>query len=223
MKNIAIDGPSGAGKSTISRRLAKELGFIYIDTGALYRAVGLYIYQKGVNPKSPEAVTPFLPEMDIKLSHDENGLQRIFLNGVDVSEAIRQNEISMFASDVSAIPEVRSFLLNLQRNIAQSNNVIMDGRDIGTVILPDADVKIFLTAESRDRAKRRYDELLLRGQAIEYEEICREIAKRDENDSARAAAPLKKADDAELIDTTGCSAEEGYKKVADFVRAKLKI
>lgn len=170
MINIAIDGPSGAGKSTVAKALAKKLGYIYVDTGALYRAIGLYVRRAGVLPENSAGVIALLPEIDVRLAY-ENGEQKVLLSGEDVGSLIRTNEISSYASKVSAIPEVRTFLLELQRDMARKNNVIMDGRDIGTVILPDADVKIFMTASPEARIRRRYEELLASGQSVTLEEV----------------------------------------------------
>ena len=191
--NCAIDGPSGAGKSTIAKGVAKRLGLVYVDTGALYRTVGLYALRCGADTTSADEVMPLLDGMSVELKY-VNGEQRVLLNGEDVSDVIRTNEISMAASNVSAIPAVREFLLGLQRNIAASTSIVMDGRDIGTVILPQANVKIFMTASAEERAKRRHKELVERGQSISYEEVLNDINKRDYNDSHRDIAPLKKAD-----------------------------
>ena len=210
---IAIDGPSGAGKSTVAKAVAKKLGFIQVDTGAMYRSVGLYIYKNGVDPDDPDAVTARLPEIDIDLGFTEDG-QRIYLNGEDVSEKIRQNVISMYASKVSAIPAVRAFLLDLQRKVAAEHDVVMDGRDIGTVILPDAELKIFQTASIKERAKRRYDELTAKGQIVQLEDIRREIAERDYNDSHRAEAPCVPADDAVIIDNSNITIEENVEIIS---------
>ena len=204
---IAIDGPSGAGKSTVAKAVAKSLGFIQVDTGAMYRSVGLYIYRCGIDPSDAEKVTPQLKNINIDLGFTDEG-QRIYLNGEDVSEKIRQNEISLYASKVSAIPAVREFLLGMQRKVASEHNVVMDGRDIGTVILPDAELKIFQTASVRERAKRRYDELIAKGQSVDMEQIKKEIEERDYNDSHRAAAPLIPADDAVIIDNSNITIEE---------------
>ena len=193
--NCAIDGPSGAGKSTIAKGVAKRLGLVYVDTGALYLTVGLYALRCGADTTSADEVMPLLDGMSVELKY-VNGEQRVLLNGEDVSDVIRTNEISMAASNVSAIPAVREFLLGLQRNIAASTSIVMDGRDIGTVILPQANVKIFMTASAEERAKRRHKELVERGQSISYEEVLNDINKRDYNDSHRDIAPLKKADDA---------------------------
>lgn len=210
---IAIDGPSGAGKSTVAKAVAKRLGFIQVDTGAMYRSVGLYINRIGADPTDADAVTPQLKNINIDLGFTDEG-QRIYLNGEDVSEKIRQNEISAYASKVSAIPAVRAFLLEMQRKVAREHNVVMDGRDIGTVILPDAELKIFQTASVRERAKRRYDELIAKGQSVDMEQIKKEIEERDYNDSHRAAAPLIPADDAVIIDNSNITIEENVEIIA---------
>jgi len=217
---IAIDGPSGAGKSTISKILAAELGFVYVDTGAIYRTVGVFVYRKGVNPQDAEKVEALLPEIDIVIEHVD-GMQRIFLNGEDVSDKIREHIISKYASDVSAIPAVRKFLLDMQREFSVRYNVIMDGRDIGTVVLPDADIKIFLTATDEDRARRRYDELILKGQDVPFEKVLADMRERDRQDSQRATAPLAAAEDAILVDTTGNSLEESVEVLKNLVVERL--
>ncbi len=199
---IAIDGPAGAGKSTISKAAAKRLGFIYIDTGALYRTVGLAASREGVDPGDAAAVDELLGKIKVGLAFNEKGEQIVLLNGEDVSGLIRTPEASMMASKISAVPAVRAFLLDLQRNMADTDNVIMDGRDIGTVILPNAKVKIFLTAAPEARAKRRYDELIEKGMDVKYEDILEDVKQRDYNDMHRDIAPLKQADDAILADTT---------------------
>ena len=201
MINIAIDGPAGAGKSTIAKTVSKELGYIYVDTGALYRTVGLNALRKGVDTKDAEGVIATLDELKVSLRFVDNE-QRVFLGEEDVSAAIRQNEVSMAASNVSAIPKVREFLFDLQRDIAKNNNCIMDGRDIGTVVLPDAQIKLFLTASAEARADRRYKELVEKGQTVDYDVILKEIKERDYQDSHREIAPLKQADDAILVDST---------------------
>lgn len=218
---IAIDGPAGAGKSTIAKTAAKELGFIYVDTGALYRSVGLFVSNKGIDKTDKEGIIKALDEIDVKLSFNDKGEQIVILNGEDVSSLIRTPEISMYASSVSAIPEVRTFLLDLQRNMAKTNNVIMDGRDIGTVILPDAQVKIFLSASPECRAKRRYDELIEKGENVTFEEVLKDAIERDYNDSHRATAPLKPADDAIMVDTTGETLEESVQKLISIMKEKL--
>ena len=186
--NVALDGPSGAGKSTIAKALAKKFGFVYVDTGALYRSIGLYVKRRGADTKSPEEVVPLLPDIRVELKYFD-GSQHVILNGEDVSDVIRTPEISMAASDVSAIPAVREHLLDLQREIADTNDTVMDGRDIGTVILPNADVKIFMTASAEERAKRRYEELLAKGQDVSYDAILSDINQRDYNDTHREIAP----------------------------------
>ena len=216
---IAIDGPSGAGKSTISKILAKELGFIYVDTGAIYRTVGIYTYRKGVDPTDAEKVSALLAEIDIVIKHIK-GVQRIFLNGEDVSEKIREHNISKYASDVSALVPVRLKLVELQRALAKSKSVIMDGRDIGTYVLPDAQLKIFLTASSDERARRRYEELKAKGVECNLEDIARDMAQRDENDSKRAFAPLKAADDAIVLDSTTLNQEQVTAEIAKFLKER---
>ena len=221
MISIAIDGPGGAGKSTIAKALAKKLGFIYVDTGALYRAIGLYMINKGVDLKNADAVTEKLDEVKVELKY-VNGEQRVLLCGDDVSEDIRKPEVSMAASDVSAIPAVRDFLLGLQRKMASENNVIMDGRDIGTVVLPNAQIKLFLTASAEERAMRRYKELIEKGKKVEYETVYKELCERDYQDSHREVAPLKPADDATIIDTTGNDLEKSVQVLTDFILPKLE-
>ncbi len=218
--NIAIDGPAGAGKSTVARRVAAALGYLYVDTGALYRTVGLNALRLGLAPGNPDEVVPTLKDLQVSLRFID-GEQRVFLDEEDVSEAIRQNEVSMAASAVSAIPEVRAFLFDLQRNIAANNDCLMDGRDIGTVVLPDAQIKIFLTASAEARADRRFKELTEKGQVVEYEALLREIRERDYNDSHRAIAPLKQADDAVLVDTTELGLEEVVATILAIVKERL--
>ena len=217
--NIAIDGPAGAGKSTIARSLAAKLGYIYVDTGALYRAVGVNAMRKGMDTKNAEQVTSILGETKVSLRFVD-GEQRVFLGDEDVSLAIRTPEASMAASNVSAIPAVREFLFDLQRNIAKENDCLMDGRDIGTVVLPDAQVKIFLTASAEVRAKRRYDELLAKGMKAEYNEVLEEMIQRDYQDSHRAIAPLKQADDAVLVDTSEMNLEQVLETLENIVKEK---
>lgn len=208
MINIAIDGPSGAGKSTVARALARELSFVYVDTGAMYRAIGLYARDNGISPDDTEAVIAALPNISVTLSYGDDGMQHVYLNGRDVSREIRENEISMYASTVSKIPQVRTFLLSLQRDMAKTHNVIMDGRDIGTVILPDAQLKIFLFASPRARAERRLKELLEKGQDVTYEQIYAEIEARDIQDRTREVAPAVPADDAVMMDNSDMTIEE---------------
>ena len=193
MISIALDGPSGAGKSTVAKKCAERFGFKYVDTGAIYRTIGLAAFNKGIDTKNSAAVVSMLPELDIDLSYNESGEQRMILNGSDVSEEIRRPEISMCASNVSAIAAVRDYLTDMQRNMAKKYDVIMDGRDIGTVILPNADVKVFLTASADARAARRYKELITKGSEISFNEVLSDMKLRDEQDTKRAAAPLKSA------------------------------
>ena len=217
---VAIDGPSGAGKSSVARACAAKLGYIYVDTGAMYRTVGLYVHRKGISCRDREAVIALLPEIQIALRYGEDGTQHMFLNGEDVSRDIRQPEISLCASDVSALPEVRAFLLDMQRDLAKRENVIMDGRDIGTTILPDAQVKIFLTASAEERAMRRYKELTEKGTAVVYEDVLRELIERDHNDTTRAVSPLRQAEDAILIDTSDLDFEGSCEAVLRCVRGE---
>ena len=221
MLKIAIDGPSGAGKSSVAKAVAKELSIIYVDTGALYRTIGLFMTEKGISSTDKNAVVAALPEVSIELKYVD-GKQIILLNGNDVGDSIRTPEIAMAASNVSAIPEVRAFLLDTQRDIAKKNNVIMDGRDIGTVILPDAEVKIFLTASPEARAKRRYDELIAKGQSVDYDEIYKGMVERDKNDSTRAIAPCVPAPDAVFLDNSKLTAEETVKAVIKIIKKKTK-
>ncbi|MBQ2759064.1 MAG: (d)CMP kinase [Clostridia bacterium] len=217
MINIAIDGPAGAGKSTIARRTAANLGYIYVDTGALYRAVGVSVLRRGLDTTDAKAVAQVLNEIKIELKFVD-GVQHVFLNGEDVSTDIRLPEASMAASNVSAIPAVRAFLFDLQKSIAANSNCIMDGRDIGTVVLPDAQLKVFLTASAEVRAKRRYDELVVKGTPVEFNELLEEIKLRDHNDSTRAIAPLKKADDAVLVDSSDMTIDEVCETLEKLVR-----
>ena len=199
---VAIDGPSGAGKSTMARELAGYLGYIYVDTGALYRAIGLFVLSKNVNASDEKAIIPLLSQISIELRYKE-GEQRVFLNKEDVSGNIRTEDVSMAASAVSALPAVREFLLGLQRKISRENDVVMDGRDIGTVVAPDAALKIFLTATPEDRAMRRYEELVKRGVETNYEDLLKDMKIRDNNDQSRETSPLRPAEDAIIVDTTG--------------------
>lgn len=217
MINIAIDGPAGAGKSSVAKAVAAKLGFIYVDTGALYRSIGVNALRHGIRTDDAESVISLLPETKVELRYID-GAQRVFLNGEDVSEAIRMPEASMAASNVSAIPAVRTFLLDLQRDMAKNNNVIMDGRDIGTVILPDAQYKFFLTASAQVRADRRFKELKEKGIDVDYNALLEEIIQRDYNDSHRETAPLRQADDAILIDSSNMTLEESINAIADRVK-----
>lgn len=217
--SVAIDGPSGAGKSTLARRAAKALGFRYLDTGAIYRTVGLAARDAGADPDDPAAVTALLPGLDLAIAFDGDDVQHMYLGGRDVSGAIRENDISRWASRVSAIQGVRDFLLETQRRFARENDVVMDGRDIGTVVLPAADVKVFLTASPEERARRRWEELQQRGTPEAYEEVLKDLVERDAKDSGRAAAPLRRAEDAVEVDTTGCSLEESLERLLSVIRA----
>lgn len=218
--NVAIDGPAGAGKSTVSRAAAKAVGYIYVDTGALYRAVGVNALRNGIDTKDKPAVAATLADISVDLVF-ENGEQKVLLNGEDVSTEIRTPPASMAASDVSAVPEVRAFLFDLQRDIAARNNCIMDGRDIGTVVLPDAKVKIFLTASPEERAMRRYKELIEKGNDVNYEEVLEDLVQRDYNDSHREIAPLKPAEDGVILDTTGMSLEESVNAIIEIIKEKV--
>ena len=220
-KSIAIDGPSGAGKSTLSRMIAKRYGLIYVDTGAMYRTVGLYVLRNGTDSHDRGGVVSLLPDIHIGMRYDSAGVQRMLLNGEDVSEEIRLPAVSLYASDVSAMPEVRSFLLQMQRKLAEENSVIMDGRDIGTVVLPHAGLKIFLSASPEDRARRRYEELRLKGVETTPEDVFRDISYRDANDSSRAAAPLRAAEGAVILDTTGNTLEESFETISRLVQEYL--
>ena len=201
MVSIAIDGPSGAGKSTLAKRLAKELGYIYVDTGAMYRSIGLYALRRGVDPKNADAVQALLPGIELGIQL-QDGAQHVYLNGEDVSTDIRAEAVGMAASAVSAHPAVRAFLLDTQRNLAKGQNILMDGRDIGTVVLPDATVKIFLTASPEARAERRRKELEEKGQPADFATVLADIQQRDYQDTHRAVAPLKQAQDAVLVDSS---------------------
>ena len=222
--NIAIDGPGGAGKSTISKEVAKRLGIIYVDTGALYRTIGYYAREHGLSVddvKVSELITPMLDDISIGIGYVD-GTQHVYLNGEDLGDKIRQPDISMYASAVSSVPNVRAFLLETQKELARKNSVIMDGRDIGTVILPNADVKIFLTASSEARAERRYNELVAKGQNVKYEDVLSEMNQRDLADSTRAAAPLKAADDAILFDNSGYTFEGSVEHVIKLITEKTE-
>ncbi len=218
--NIAIDGPSGAGKSTLSRKLAAEIGFVYVDTGAMYRTIGLYVLRNEIKPDDSDAVTAVLKNIDVSLGFID-GEQHVYLNGEDVSSEIRLHEVSQYASLVSAIPAVRQFLFEMQQKLAAENNVIMDGRDIGTVVLPNAELKIFLTASAEDRANRRYKELISRGQEVDYEQILADVVQRDEQDMNREVAPLKPADDSVILDTSGFEFEQSLALLLKTVKERL--
>ncbi len=220
MFNIAIDGPAGAGKSSIAKAVSKALGFIYVDTGALYRTVGLAVLRAGIAPEDTEKVAALLPDITVDLAF-EDGIQKVLLNGEDVSDAIRTPQISEYASKTSAIPAVRHFLFDLQQKIAATHNVLMDGRDIGTVVLPDAQLKVFLTASPEVRAMRRYKELTEKGQSVLYDNILAEVKERDYRDTHREIAPLKPADDAVLLDTSDMSFEEAAAKLTQLAKETL--
>ena len=219
MINVAIDGPAGAGKSTVARGAAKELGYIYVDTGALYRTVALAATRNGVL-ESAEKTEQMLKDITVDLAFDDAGAQCVYLNGEDVSSLIRTPEISMAASNVSKIPAVRAFLLGLQRDIAAKNNVIMDGRDIATVVLPDAQVKIFLTASPECRAERRYKELLEKGENVKYDDVLADVNARDNQDSHREIAPLKPAEDSVIADTSGKSLPQSIEMIISVIKEK---
>lgn len=220
MFNIAIDGPAGAGKSTLSRMLAEKLGFVYADTGALYRAIGLYAIRNGASPQDAEKVETLLPSARLELELSQEG-QRVLLDGENVSTAIRAPEISKAASQVSAIPAVRAYLLGLQKKLAKEHDIVMDGRDIGTVVLPDAQLKIFLTATPEDRARRRHAELLEKGVDIPYEQVLSDVKERDAQDSGREIAPLRAADDALIVDTTGYELEHSLDRLYAIAKERL--
>ena len=223
MISVAIDGPSGAGKSTIARAAAAKFGFIYVDTGAIYRTIGLATKLRGVDAGDSAAVIALLPKLAIELSYNEAGEQVMLLDGADVSRDIRLPEVSMLASKVSAIPEVRAFLVEMQRDMARRHDVIMDGRDIGTVVLPDAGLKIFLTASVEARAKRRQLELEKKGKSLPFEEVLRDMEYRDKNDSSRAAAPLRPAEDAVRLDTTQLDFDESCAAVESLIRERFAL
>lgn len=221
MINIAVDGPAGAGKSYLARQIAKRLGYIYVDTGALYRSVALYMTETGVAPTDAEGVNAALPHVSVSLDYGDDGEQHVFLNGTDVSTEIRKPEISLAASSVSAIPEVRAFLLGIQRDMARTHNVVMDGRDIGTVIMPDAQVKIFLCANEKARAKRRYLELTEKGVVTTIEAVENEMNQRDRNDSTRKIAPAVPAEDAVILDNSDLDREGTVAAALAIIAAKL--
>ena len=220
---IAIDGPSGAGKSSLARRCASRFGFLYVDTGAIYRTVGLAAFRRGIDRRDEAAVSAMLPELEIRMAYNEQGEQRMYLNGEDVSAAIRMPEISLCASDVSALPAVRAYLLEMQRKMAREHNVIMDGRDIGTVVLPDAELKIFLTASAEARAGRRLKELAAKGVEADFASVLRDIRYRDEQDSSRAAAPLRPARDSVTVDTTEIDFAGSEELLCRLIREKLGV
>lgn len=222
-RSIAIDGPAGAGKSTLARALARELGYLYVDTGAIYRTVALRAREAGADPSDPEQVAPLLEDLDLRMDYGADGVQRMYLSGRDVTETIRENKISALASQVAALPAVREFLLEFQRKQAREHDVVMDGRDIGTVVLPQAGVKIFLTAAPEARARRRTAELLQRGQDADFDEILREIRQRDKQDENRPVAPLRQAEDAALLDTTNLDLKGSLEALLTLVRERLSL
>jgi len=220
-KSVALDGPAGAGKSTLAKRVAKHFGLIYVDTGALYRCIGLYAFRNNVASRDREKVTALLPQIKLEMKYDDEGVQRMWLCGEDVTDAIRMPEISTYASDVSAMPEVRAFLLSMQRDMAETYDIIMDGRDIGTVVLPNAGLKIFITANEKARANRRYLELIEKGVKTTLEEVLNEMISRDKNDSEREIAPLKAADDAIILDTSDLDFDESFVALCKLIEEKL--
>jgi cytidylate kinase len=222
-KSIALDGPAGSGKSTLARKVARRFGLIYVDTGALYRSIGLYVLRKGISSRDEKGVSALLPEIELEMIYDADGVQRMILCGEDVTEDIRLPEVSTYASDVSAMPPVRAFLLSMQRDMAVKYDVIMDGRDIGTVVLPDAGLKIFITADIEARAKRRYLELREKGVDTSLEEVQRDMGIRDRNDSEREAAPLKAAEDAILLDTTELDLNESLEALSDIITRRFDL
>ena len=223
--NIAIDGPGGAGKSTISKAVAKRLGIIYVDTGALYRTVGYYARENGLSvadSKVSELITPLLDKINIEIAYVD-GTQHVILNGEDLGDKIRQSDISMYASACSSVGTVRAFLLEAQKKLARENSVIMDGRDIGTVILPDAEVKIFLTASNEARAMRRYKELIAKGQDVKFDDVLRELVERDTADSSRAVAPLKPAEDAHYFDNSDYDFDASVEYILNYISEKTGV
>ena len=220
-QSIALDGPAGAGKSTLAKMTAKHFGLIYVDTGALYRCVGLFTRRNNIASKDQNGVAELLPEIKLEMKYDHNGVQRMLLNNEDVTDNIRSPEASIYASDVSAMPIVRDFLLSMQREMAKKYDVIMDGRDIGTVVLPDAGLKVFLTAEPEVRAKRRYLELLEKGVGTTLDEVQRDMSIRDKNDSERAVAPLKAADDSITLDTTNLNLVESFDALCVLITGRF--
>lgn len=221
--SIAIDGPAGAGKSTLARQAAKKLGFLYVDTGAIYRTVALKALRAGADAADPGQVIPLLKGLDIRMDYADSGEQRMYLAGEDVTQAIREYQVSGMASRISAIPEVRVFLLDLQRRLARTHDVVMDGRDIGTVVLPDADVKIFLTAAPEARARRRLLEMEQRGQLVDFETVLQDIQQRDEQDRTRSIAPLRQAEDAVLLDTTPLNLEESLHALLSQIKERIAL
>ncbi len=221
--SIAIDGPAGAGKSTMAKLLAKKLGFVYVDTGAIYRTVGYHMDLMGIGPKDADGVLRLLDDVNLEITYDEGGVQHMILNGRDVSGEIRTPEMSKIASQISALSCVRTFLLDMQRDVAKTHNVIMDGRDIGTVVLPKADVKIYLTASAEVRAERRLKELQEKGMDVKYETVLKEIKERDHQDMTRTIAPLKQAKDALLLDTSELNLEQSVAAMESIIRERIVL
>lgn len=221
--SVALDGPSGAGKSTLAKRAARYFGFIYVDTGAIYRTVGYAAQRAGLESKDAAGVQELLPGLDIRFEYDGTGTQRMLLNGRDVSEEIRTPKSSIYASDAAAMPAVRAYLLDMQREMARKYDVVMDGRDIGTVVLPDAGLKVFLTASARARAERRCKELREKGMDTPFEEVLRDIEYRDRQDSSRAAAPLRPAEDAVTLDTTELDFEESFESLKKLIQERFSL
>ena len=219
--SVAIDGPSGAGKSTVARAAAAKLGYVYVDTGAMYRSIGLAVCRRGIAGEDTTGIIATLPEIAIQLTY-QDGAQHVLLNGEDVSSAIRAEEIGMAASAVAAIPAVRTFLLDAQRTLAASRDVLMDGRDIGTVVLPNATVKIFLTATPEARAERRYKELLMKGEKHDYQNVLADVRARDYQDTHRAAAPLRQAEDAVLVDTSELNFDQSFEALKKVIQDRAK-
>ena len=220
--NIAIDGPAGAGKSTMAKRLAREMGYYYVDTGAIYRTVAYFLDLLGISPRDVDGVSRYIDELTVELAYDENGAQHMIMNGMDVTDDIRTPDISMKASTVSAHAVVREMLLDLQRDMAKKHNVIMDGRDIGTVVLPRATVKFFLTASAEVRAKRRTEEMLAKGQKADFQKVLAEIEKRDYQDTHREVAPLKRAKDSVVLDTSDLNEDQVIEKMKEIIGKKLE-
>ena len=219
--SVAIDGPAGAGKSTMAKRAAKELGFLYVDTGAIYRTVGYHMWLMGIGPKDADGIKRCLDDVNIEIRHEDDGVQHMILNGKDVTSEIRTPEMSKYASGVSAQKCVRDFLLDMQRKFARRHNVVMDGRDIGTVVLPNAQVKIFLTASAEERARRRFEELSQKGEKVSFDKVLQDMKQRDKQDTERAIAPLKAAPDAVKLDTSGNTIEQSIDAILGIVRRKL--
>ena len=219
--SVAIDGPAGAGKSTMAKRVAKELGFLYVDTGAIYRTVGYHMWLMGIGPKDADGIKRCLDDVNVEIRHEDDGVQHMILNGKDVTGEIRTPEMSKYASGVSAQKCVRDFLLDMQRKFARRHNVVMDGRDIGTVVLPNAQVKIFLTASAEERARRRFEELTEKGEKVSFDKVLQDMIARDKQDTERAIAPLKAAPDAVKLDTSGNTIEQSIDEILAIVRRKL--